>query len=89
MCIINVHRAPFIYLIKHFLIFVVLDEGKVYHWGYGPACGCNENIFTPTEVISLYSERIEKVAAGDSHSLALSSYGILFAWGDNSKVKSK
>ena len=63
---------------------LISDNGQVYHWGYGPACGSNDNIFTPTRVDGL--ERIIKVAAGDSHSVALSADGKIFAWGSNEKV---
>ena len=62
------------------------DEEDIYQWGYGPACGYDKDIFTPVIVVGDEFEKIKKIAAGDSHSLALSTDGTIFAWGSNNKV---
>ncbi|XP_076669802.1 RCC1 and BTB domain-containing protein 1-like isoform X2 [Andrena cerasifolii] len=65
----------------------VTDKGEVYGWGsntkgeLGHGSYTNEigvhKVKIPTEVV------IEKIACGQSHTLALSKEGVLYVWGDN------
>ncbi|XP_076674441.1 uncharacterized protein LOC143372273 [Andrena cerasifolii] len=65
----------------------VTDGGEVYSWGYNTngelgQGDCNKSdgvhkVQIPTKVV------IEKVACGQSHTLALSNKGVLYVWGAN------
>ena len=65
----------------------VTDKGEVYGWGsntkgelgrgnYADATGVHK-VEIPAKVV------IEKIACGQSHTLALSNEGVLYVWGDN------
>ncbi|EFN71674.1 RCC1 and BTB domain-containing protein 1 [Camponotus floridanus] len=72
-----------------FFNIVVTDENTIYGWGYN---GRNQisNVRSqtyykhPHEIITI-SDEIVKVACGDSHTLALTCKGEVYAWGDNSR----
>ena len=59
---------------------------RLYAWGFGDegrlGVGDDTTCATPTRVL-IESEHLSMVAAGDRHSLALTSDGTLFSWGDN------
>jgi uncharacterized repeat protein (TIGR02543 family) len=68
----------------------VTTQGRVYAWGYNGSGrlgdGTNTNRNTPTliNVPNLQSgETIAQVTAGDSHSLAVTTQGRVYAWGYN------
>ncbi|MGO3702050.1 MAG: RCC1 domain-containing protein [Candidatus Saccharimonadales bacterium] len=69
----------------------VSSEGKVYSWGYqGPQLGSGATYRSetfPIEVATtgtpMAGKHIVQVAAGDSHSLALDTDGVVYAWGNN------
>ncbi|XP_026764386.2 uncharacterized protein LOC113522776 [Galleria mellonella] len=70
---------------EHFMLLT--DTGRVYTWGNGRRLqlghGDLENLDLPTEVEALAGIKIVKISAGGWHSLALSEYGDLYAWGWN------
>ena len=64
------------------------NDGAVYAWGYNGSGqlgdGTTTNRTTPTLVTALSGQTVTALAAGNSHSLALTSTGAVYAWGDNS-----
>ena len=60
-------------------------DGRVYCWGRGTSGqlgnGSSSNSPTPVQVSGLSGEDIIAVGAGDTHSLALSATGVVYAWG--------
>ena len=61
-------------------------EGKVYSWGASYACGHSSRktmIAPPRLVEALSNVHIVQLAAGESHSLALTGGGRVFGWGSN------
>ncbi|XP_061172978.1 uncharacterized protein LOC133182235 isoform X2 [Saccostrea echinata] len=62
---------------------VITDEGEVYVWGYGKACGKNKDILSP-EKVPLKNKRVTQVAGGSAHSLALTETGSVYVWGSGS-----
>eukprot|EP00795_Rhopilema_esculentum_P017436 gene17436-9038_t len=74
-------------IFKQFLLDVIivpyfLEEGDVYNWGYGPGCGSGDDLLYPSLVHGV-EEMLVSLAAGDSHSVAVSINGNIFAWGSN------
>jgi uncharacterized repeat protein (TIGR02543 family) len=72
--------------------FIITSNGRVFGWGsnaYGQVGnGTTTNQFTPVEInfpdlLTLNSEKIIRIYPGPVHTLALSSEGRVFAWGDN------
>lgn len=63
-------------------------DGRVYCWGRGTSGqlghGSSSSSQTPVQVTGLSGEDIIDVGAGDSHSLALSGTGVVYAWGSGS-----
>ena len=63
-------------------------SGALYSWGHGKSGrlghGNEENHPTPARVPSLRNVVIVSISASDSHSLAISMDGTIFAWGSNS-----
>ena len=63
------------------------NDGAVYAWGNNGAVqlgdGTTTNRTTPTLVTALSGQTVTAVAGGGSHSLALTSTGAVYAWGDN------
>ncbi|XP_049887835.1 RCC1 domain-containing protein 1-like [Pectinophora gossypiella] len=70
---------------EHFILLT--DAGKVYTWGNGRRLqlghGDLSNFDLPTEVEALSGIKVAKVSAGGWHSLVLSEYGDVYAWGWN------
>ncbi|KAM3960115.1 RCC1 domain-containing protein 1 [Aphomia sociella] len=66
---------------------LLTDTGRVYTWGNGRRLqlghGDLENLDLPTEIEALAGIKIIKISAGGWHSLALSEFGDLYAWGWN------
>ncbi len=67
--------------------FALTSTGAVYAWGYNSSGqlgdGTTTNRSTPTLVTALSGQTVTAVAGGDSHSLALTSTGAVYALGDN------
>lgn len=68
---------------------VICNEGRdVYIWGNGDkgqlGRGDTESQTFPRLVISLRDKQIIKICCGQAHTLALSSPGIIYSFGDNS-----
>jgi len=69
------------------------NSGTVYSFGRG--CygqlghGATDNIFVPTEIKQFVEEgdKVVKIGAGDSHSLAVTEHGALYAWGFNERYQ--
>lgn len=87
--------------IAHKHMIAVMHDGEVFSWGenasallgVGVTAG---DVTAPKRVLKgaypgttylgdVWSNPIEKVAAGDEHSLAVSAAGLVYAWGDNGK----
>jgi parallel beta-helix repeat protein len=74
-----------------FLHTLALDSGgKVYGWGYNVdgqlGCGTSSNLWFPVPVDTsgvLAGKTITAIAAGEKHSIALSSEGKVYSWGSN------
>ncbi|KAJ0181444.1 hypothetical protein K1T71_003529 [Dendrolimus kikuchii] len=70
---------------EHFILLT--DTGLIYTWGNGRRLqlghGDISNLEIPTEVEALAGVKIIKICAGGWHSLALSEFGDLYAWGWN------
>ena len=49
--------------------------------------GVRENLFAirPQPIISLLGEKIKQIAVGREHCLAITTSGLVYSWGDNSK----
>jgi len=68
---------------------VLTEDGSVYSWGANEEgqCGIGKksNIVKPTKISFLLSgeERITHVEAGGYHSMAVTSSGAVYSWGDN------
>jgi alpha-tubulin suppressor-like RCC1 family protein len=64
------------------------DDGQIYAWGFNTSGQLGNNstttISTPVAVAGLSGKTIVSIAAANNTSLALTSLGELFAWGDNS-----
>jgi alpha-tubulin suppressor-like RCC1 family protein len=63
-------------------------DGKVYSWGASTACGHSSRkttICPPRLVEALSKVSVTQVAAGESHSLALTGGGRVFGWGNNTE----
>ncbi|CAK9815309.1 RCC1 and BTB domain-containing protein 1 [Anthophora plagiata] len=71
----------------HAFNLAVTDNGNVYSWGsnkYGTlGIGNYEDKPRPCKVKNLNGVRIEKVACGMEHVLALSDEGVIYVWGCN------
>lgn len=69
---------------------VAAVDGAVYAWGrnaYGQlGTGTISDVSTAPQLISyrVFQERVQQVAAGENHCVALTEGGRVFAWGDNS-----
>lgn len=65
----------------------ITQAGKLYSWGCGTAGqlgrGAHKDAAQPGIVQSLAKEHVTDIAAGRAHSLAISSSGLSFAFGDN------
>eukprot|EP00002_Diphylleia_rotans_P012394 TRINITY_DN2423_c0_g2_i3.p1 TRINITY_DN2423_c0_g2~~TRINITY_DN2423_c0_g2_i3.p1 ORF type:complete len:371 (+),score=65.24 TRINITY_DN2423_c0_g2_i3:87-1199(+) len=63
------------------------DSGDVFTWGYGQhgqlGHGSEEYEFIPKFVKKLLGSKVIWIAAGQSHSLAISDDGAAYTWGDN------
>lgn len=70
---------------EHFMLLT--DIGAVYTWGNGRRLqlghGDIRNIDIPTQVEALAGIKVIKISSGGWHSLALSEFGDLYAWGWN------
>ncbi|CAH1643167.1 unnamed protein product [Spodoptera littoralis] len=70
---------------EHFILLT--EEGRVYTWGNGRRLqlghGDISSLEIPTEVNALAGIKIIKISAGGWHSLALSEFGDVYAWGLN------
>lgn len=70
---------------EHFVLLT--EEGRVYTWGNGRRLQLGHGDISsqevPTEVEALAGIRIIKICAGGWHSLALSTFGDVYAWGWN------
>ena len=70
-----------------FHVFAITSSGELYAWGansYGQlGDGTTTRRTTPTIVTALSGQTVTVVAGGDSHSLALTSTGAVYAWGWN------
>ena len=63
-------------------------HGSVHVWGYSKACGSKTDVLSPVHVFSSSeSNGIQDLAGGDSHSMLLTSDGILYSWGNNFEVR--
>ena len=63
-------------------------HGSVHVWGYSKACGAKTDVLSPVPVFSSSeSNGIQDLAGGDSHSMILTSDGILYSWGNNFEVR--
>ena len=64
------------------------DDGQIYAWGLNASGQLGNNsttaLLTPLAVGGLSGKTIVSIAAGNNASLALTSLGELYAWGDNS-----
>ncbi|XP_069138593.1 uncharacterized protein [Argopecten irradians] len=58
----------------------ISDNGEVYVWGYGKACGSKSDVLSPM-VISAWRSKVTKVAGGMGHSMALTASGNVYSWG--------
>ncbi len=60
-------------------------DGRVFSWGYGEngrlGHGTKENVLVPTQIAKFKDVKIESVACGGGHSLAIDSKGRLWGWG--------
>ncbi|XP_056287440.1 RCC1 and BTB domain-containing protein 1 isoform X3 [Pseudoliparis swirei] len=65
----------------------LMDNGEVYGWGYNGngqlGIGNNGNQLTPCRLAALQGLCMQQVIAGNSHCLALTDEGLLYAWGAN------
>ena len=62
----------------------VSEEGALFSWGCGGAWlghGSDATTTSPTRVMAVHDVRMLSAAAGDSHSLALSTDGAVYSWG--------
>lgn len=63
-------------------------SGTLFMWGWGErgqlGQGDNSNQYIPRLLKELKDHVISDVACGDGHTVALSSNGIVYCWGDNS-----
>ena len=74
-----------------FFCLALTDEGKVYAWGLNDIYGMlgigstdSGSFYSPTLVTgALASKTVTAIAAGQCHSLALTSEGAVYAWGWN------
>lgn len=74
--------------VKYVSVLVHLVHGSVYVWGYSKACGFKTDVLSPTCVYSCSEESsIVDMAGGDSHSMILTSSGIVYSWGNNFEVR--
>ncbi|RWS28366.1 X-linked retinitis pigmentosa GTPase regulator-like protein, partial [Leptotrombidium deliense] len=65
----------------------VCSQGKLFSWGWGIhgqlGHGNTENIYLPKQVNALLKKHIVSACGGYSHSVALDSEGIVYAFGNN------
>ena len=71
---------------------VLSGNGKIYSFGFGRwgqlGHGDTQDRLTPTHIEAPFEGKvIEQVACGRTHSMALSSEGVLYTWGSNKKFK--
>ena len=82
-------RNPIIMLaagVRH--LIAVTEEGQCYSWGDGSlnrlGHGDTTPVQEPREISTLKSQRIISAAAGEEHSAAVTSEGLLYTWGSGS-----
>ena len=68
--------------------FVITDDGSTYVWGANDTCQlglgyCGDSVDTPTRIDFPFDGKMITLAV-DSHTLALTDTGHLYAWGKNS-----
>lgn len=66
--------------------------GELLTWGKGGSLsalghGVNDDVNTPTPVMALEGYSVVHVACGLSHTLAVTSEGLVFSWGNNDHGK--
>jgi alpha-tubulin suppressor-like RCC1 family protein len=71
-------------------VVALTTDSRIFSWGAGLAIGDGTGIdrTVPTETIisgTMSGKKIIAVAAGDSYSIALSSDGLVYAWGKNTQ----
>jgi alpha-tubulin suppressor-like RCC1 family protein len=66
---------------------VLTNCGEVYAWGRNDCGqignGCNDNQSKPIQVKCFNNERVEVIACGSGHSMALTERGHVYSWGRN------
>ncbi len=74
----------------YFFSMALKNDGTVWTWGYNEDgqlgdgnSGYGVMSPTPTQVSDLLGKQVVAIAAGDSHALALTSTGDVYAWGAN------
>ncbi|XP_058479345.1 RCC1 and BTB domain-containing protein 1-like isoform X1 [Solea solea] len=64
-----------------------VDNGELYGWGYNGngqlGLGNNENQLTPCRLAALQGLCVKQIVSGYAHSMALTSDGLVYAWGCN------
>ncbi|KMQ89857.1 rcc1 and btb domain-containing protein 1 [Lasius niger] len=71
-----------------YFVLALTEEGEVYSWRFKKKRKLDDESHavvtsTPTRVACLSEERIVDIACGSDHSLALTSDGKVYAWGEN------
>jgi alpha-tubulin suppressor-like RCC1 family protein len=70
--------------------FAICEHGELFSWGRGVygilGHGDTENQPLPKRVEALRGVRVSSVSAGWSHALALAEDGVVYAWGENTRL---
>jgi alpha-tubulin suppressor-like RCC1 family protein len=69
------------------VLFAIGEDGELFSWGFGRfgmlGHGDEEDQPSPTRVEALRGIRVSAISVGWNHALALTEYGLVYAWGTN------